>query len=114
MNEYKPLEGERNKFAHGCFGICPDDDGLLFVIKIEHHVVWHTKAFKWNIPRRPTSSTKRKNVRVYTTKDLETIYLKMEKFWFDVFYFNGYLRNRENVLRCAEFKMLLSSRGLVT
>jgi hypothetical protein len=40
MVEYRSLESQRNDLSHGCFGICPDDDDLLFMIKVEHHIIW--------------------------------------------------------------------------
>jgi hypothetical protein len=117
MKEYKELEAQRNMFAHSCFGICPDDDDLLFVINIQHHVIWQAdiipKHLNGIFPEDPHQGLK-EEMYVYTAKELETIYLRMENFWSDMFNFNGYLRNRENELRCAEFKTLLSSRGLVT
>jgi len=38
--EYGSLEQQRNELGHGCFGICPEDEDLLFVINVEHHVLW--------------------------------------------------------------------------
>src|SRR5262249_25974674 len=54
ISDYKSLESQRNVLAHSCFGICPDDDSLLFVIKVEHHVLWQAdmlpKHMKGMIP----------------------------------------------------------------
>ena len=49
---------------------------------------------------------------VYSLNELENLYNRMEKLWFDIFYFNGYLRDVTNYLRQAEFKKLLATRGI--
>ncbi len=46
VKDYKSLETQCNDLAHGCFGICPDDDSLLFLIKVEHHVIWQAILYQ--------------------------------------------------------------------
>ena len=41
---YNALEAERNDLGHGCFGVCPDDQDLLFMIKVEHHIVCQVRV----------------------------------------------------------------------
>lgn len=117
ITDYKSLESERNELAHGCFGICPDDDDLLFVIKIQHHVIWQAdilpKHLKGTIPADSHQGLKDR-MYVYRVNELDILYNRMEKLWFDIFYFNGYLREPANSLRHAEFKNLLATRGIGT
>lgn len=117
ITDYKSLESQRNEIAHGCFGICPDDDSLLFVIKVLHHVIWQAdilpKHMKGIIPVDSHQGLKER-MYVYSLMELETLYNRMEKLWFDIFYFNGYLRDPANSLRHAELKNLLATRGIRT
>ena len=68
MVEYGSLESQRNDLCHGCFGICPDDETLLFMIKIEHHVVWQAdilpKHLRGDIPPELSPRTKRAPIRL--------------------------------------------------
>jgi hypothetical protein len=115
MADYESLGLQRHTLAHSCFGICPDDDSLLFVIKVEHHVIWQAdilpKLTKGIIPADSHEGLKQK-MFVYKLSELEELYIRIKQFWFDLFYFNGYLRDRSNSGRQAEFAKLLAGRGL--
>jgi hypothetical protein len=112
INEYGSLEKQRNKLAHGLFGICPDDEDLLFVIGIDRHVLWQAdiipKLDRGEIPADPHEGLK-EHLYVYRLSDLESLHRQMEQLWWDLFYFNGYLRNSQNSLRIAEFQRLVAS-----
>jgi hypothetical protein len=41
--------------------------------------------------------------------DLESLYKQMKQLWWDMFYFNGYLRDSSNPRRGKEFKKLFES-----
>jgi hypothetical protein len=117
MANYKSLESQRNELAHGCFGICPDDESLLFVIKVQYHSIWQAdilpKHVKGIIPADSHQGLKEK-MHVYRFSELEKLYSSMERLWFDIFYFNGYLRNTTNANRRTEFEKLLMARELDT
>jgi hypothetical protein len=106
------LEAQRNDLGHGCFGICPDDDDLLFIITVHYHVLWRAdilpKHLKGIIP--PDSHQRLKeNMYVYRMADFENLYSQMEQLWWGMFHFNGYLREPTNQLRVAEFRKLFES-----
>jgi hypothetical protein len=108
---YNALEAERNDLGHGCFGICPDDQDLLFMIKVEHHIVWQADI----IPKLaagtagdPHEGLKQK-LYVYRLRDLTRLHSKMERMWWDMFYFNGYLRDPQEPRRIAEFRKVFDS-----
>jgi hypothetical protein len=65
MAEYSILEQQRNDLGHGVFGVCPDDETFLFMIKIEDHVLWRTFA-----PTLCDSATQSKRMRfsIHTTR----------------------------------------------
>jgi hypothetical protein len=112
LTEYGSMEKQRNELAHGCFGICPDDEELLFVINVEHHVLWQADI----IPRLaslqpipdPHQGLKDK-MYVYRLDDLNRLHSQMEQLWYDIFYFNGYLREPTNPHRIVEFQRVLNS-----
>jgi hypothetical protein len=112
ITEYGGLEAERNRLAHSCFGNCPDDDNLLFTVDVKHHVRWQAeilpKHAKGIIPSDPHAGLKEK-MYVYRLSELETLHGHMEQLWWDVFYFNGYLRASGNSGRIAEFQKVLKS-----
>jgi len=112
IKEYGSLEAQRNRLGHGCFGICPDDPDLLFVIKVEHHILWQAdilpKHQKGIIPADSHEGLK-KQMYVYKMADLQKLYQQMEQLWWDMFYFNGYLREPANAGRQKEFKKLFES-----
>jgi hypothetical protein len=89
--EYRSLEAQRNKLAHGCFGVCPDDEDLLFVISVNHHVLWQAdilpKHLKGNI-RVDSHEGLKQHMYVYRISDLQSLYCQMEQLWWDMFYFN--------------------------
>jgi hypothetical protein len=112
ITEYGSLERERNYLGHSCFGICPDDDELLFAISLEHHVLWQAeiipKHLRGEIP--PDSHEGLKNkLFVYRKSDLTKLHSQMQQLWWDLFHFNGYLRASRNPLRAAEFQKLFRS-----
>jgi hypothetical protein len=113
IGEYRGLESLRNDLAHGCFGICPDDEDLLFVIKVEHHVRWQAdilpKHLQGIIPDDSHQGLK-ENMFVYNMKDFEALNRRMTELWWDMFYFNGYLRDRTNPRRYAEFRKVFERR----
>jgi hypothetical protein len=41
--------------------------------------------------------------------DLESLYKQMKQLWWDMFYFNGYLRDSSNPRRGKEFNKLFES-----
>jgi hypothetical protein len=109
MKVYTLLETERNALAHGCFGICPDDPSLLFWIDVKHHV--HFQAETLSKESKGEFAADRyailkENLYVYRLNDLQSLYDKMEQFWWAIFYFNGYLREPKNAGRAAEFQRL--------
>jgi len=110
--EYRSLEAQRNKLAHGCFGVCPDDEDLLFVISVNHHVLWQAdilpKHLKGNI-RVDSHEGLKQHMYVYRISDLQSLYCQMEQLWWDMFYFNGYLRDPQNSGRVSEFRKLFES-----
>jgi hypothetical protein len=112
MVEYGSLETQRNDLAHGCFGICPDDEDMLFMVKVEHHVLWQATI----IPQLSAGmhvghphQGLRERMWVYRMADLDRLHAQMKQLWWDMFYFNGYLRERENPGRIAEFQNLHTS-----
>lgn len=112
IEEYRTLEAQRNELGHGCFGICPDDEDLLFVINVRHHVLWQAdilpKHLKGVVPADSHEGLKEK-MYVYRMLDLESLYKQMEQLWWDMFYFNGYLQDSSNPRRGKEFKKLFES-----
>jgi hypothetical protein len=112
MVEYGSLESQRNDLAHSCFGICPDDDDLLFMIKVEHHVVWQAdilpKLDAGTYSSDPHQGLK-ENMYVYRMTDLEQLYSQMKQLWLDFINFNSYLRHPERSERVAQFQQLFSS-----
>lgn len=113
LAEYGALEAQRNKYlCHGCFGVCPDDEDLLFVINVGHHVLWQAdtlpKHLKGSIPADSHEALK-KHMYVYRMSDLETLLSQMEQLWWDMFYFNGYLRAPHDAGRVAKFRKLVES-----
>jgi hypothetical protein len=109
ITEYKGLESERNELAHGCFGICPDDEALLFVINVRHHVLWQADIIPKHLQGiMPPDSHEglKKEMKVYTLTELETLHSRMEQLWWDLFYFNGYLREPQNDRRGEEFRVV--------
>jgi hypothetical protein len=88
--EYRSFEAQRNKLAHGCFGVCPDDEDLLFVISVNHHVLWQAdilpKHLKGNI-RVDSHEGLKQHMYVYRISDLQSLYCQMEQLWWDMFYF---------------------------
>jgi hypothetical protein len=110
--EYGSLERERNYLGHGCFGTCPDDKELLFVISLEHHTLWQAdilpKHYRGEIPADSHEGLK-KNLFVYRKADLEKLHSQMQQLWWDLFHFNGYLRTPKSPGRVAEFRKLFAS-----
>ena len=106
---YTSLESERNALAHGCFGICPDDQSILFWIATKEHVHFQTEVAaltsRGEIPQDLHKRLK-ENMYVYRESDLAATYEKMEKFWWAIFYFNGYLREPSNPGRIEELERL--------
>jgi hypothetical protein len=94
------------------FGIYPDDEDLLFVISVRHHVLWQAdilpKHFKGAMPADSHEGLKQ-NMYVYRRSDLERLYSQMQQLWWDMFYFNGYLRQPKNAGRVSEFRKLFDS-----
>jgi hypothetical protein len=45
---------------------------------------------------------------VYRLADFERLHSHMTRLWWNMFHFNGYLRDPKNPRRVAEFRMLLS------
>ena len=106
---YGSLESERNALAHGCFGICPDDPSILFWIDTKEHVHFQTEVLalesRGETPQDRHGRLK-ENMFVYREADLAAVYEKMEKFWWAIFYFNGYMRDRGNPGRQEELERL--------
>jgi hypothetical protein len=109
LRRYGSLEGERNDLAHGCYGIAPDNPSILFWIAVQEHVHFQTDALskeaKWQMDADRHARLKDK-LYVYRQPDFDALYRDMEEFWRAVFYFNGYLRDRKNPQRVAEFQQL--------
>jgi hypothetical protein len=110
--DYRTLEAQRNDLGHGCFGMCPDDEDLLFVISVQHHVLWQAdilpKHLKGEIPVDSHEGLKQ-HLYVYRMSDLDALHRRMERLWWDMFYFNGYLRSPRDSGRLAEFRRLFES-----
>ena len=73
--EYGSLETQRNSLVHGCFGICPENDDLLFVIALEHHMLWQTDILSKHKRKLPIAEPHRglqERLTVYRLKDLES------------------------------------------
>lgn len=108
---YKSLERQRNDLAHGCYGTCPEDPDILFWIDVKEHVHFQTETLALEhqgIIHEDRHKRLKANLFVYRMKDLHDLYEKMEQFWWATFYFNGYLRERQNPLRAQEFQKLCS------
>lgn len=109
---YGSLEKQRARLAHGCFGICPDDEDLLFVIPVAKHVLWQAdilpKHLKGVIPADSHEGLK-ESLWVYRMADFDRLHSEMEQMWWDFFYFNSYLRAPHESPRAAEFQKLLKS-----
>lgn len=107
LKRYAELEAERNDLAHGCYGICPDDEGVLFWIGVDDHVHFQTDVLskeskgKFDADRH---ARLKKKLYVYRQSDFDRLYEDMEEFWWAIFYFNGYLRDRKSPGRLAEFQ----------
>ncbi|HEY4846297.1 MAG TPA: hypothetical protein VIH87_00500 [Methylocella sp.] len=112
MDEYGSLESQRNDLAHSCFGICPEDDDLLFMIKVEHHVVWQADI----LPKLDAGTYSgsdphqglKENMYVYRMADLERLYSQMKQLRWDIVNFNAYLRHPERSECVALFQQLFS------
>jgi hypothetical protein len=112
IREYGRLETDRNTLGHGCYGVCPEDEDLLLLIKVEQHVMWQADI----LPRlqagemlpAPNQGLEERLV-VYSLNEIERIRDQMEKVWWGFFHFNGYLRDRANSNRIKEFQALLAS-----
>jgi len=117
---YGSLEAERNALAHGCFGICPTDQSLLFWIDTKEHVHFQTEVLAFEArgewPQDPHKRLK-ENMYVYRKGDLDSLYGKMEKFWWAIFEFNGYMRRsaepaaREVLERLRASELLKAEMG---
>jgi hypothetical protein len=110
--EYGSLESQRNDLGHGCFGNCPDDEDLLFMIKLEQHITYQADVLpRFGTPRyRPNlHQGLKENLYVYRMADLERLHSQMEQLWWDLFYFNGYLRDPKTPGRVAEFRKLFDA-----
>jgi hypothetical protein len=109
MVVYRSLEAQRNDFAHGCFGIAPDEPDLLLWIDVKHHVHFQTDVLmkeKKGIIEADRHVALKRNLFVYRMPDLTGLYDQMEEFWWAVFWLNGFLRDIANPLRAAEFRKL--------
>jgi hypothetical protein len=109
LKVYGSLESQRNALAHGCFGICPDDESLLFWIDIKHHVHFQAEILSRELRGEIADDRHKRlkeNMFVYRLADLDTLYDDMEDFWWATFYFNGYLREPTNTGRVAEHEKL--------
>jgi hypothetical protein len=109
MIVYESLETERNALAHGCFGVCPDDPSLLFWIEAKHYVHFQTETLSKESKGEFAADRHarlKKNLYVYRSTDLQSLYEDMEQFWWAIFYFNGYRREPKNAGRAAEFQRL--------
>jgi len=110
MVEYGSLEGQRNDLAHGCFGLCPDDESLLFMIKVEDHVLWQAdilpKLDAGTFQGHPHQGLREK-LWVYRMPDLDRLHADMKRLLWDMFHFNGYVRQPKHAGPNAEFQRLL-------
>lgn len=109
LKVYGSLESQRNALAHGCFGICPDDESILFWIDIKHHVHFQVEVLsKEGTGQIEDDRHKRlkEKMFVYRLPDLDSLYEETELFWWATFYFNGYLREPTNAGRIAEHDKL--------
>lgn len=92
---YASLEKERNALAHGCFGVSADDPSILFWVDIKDHVHFQTEVLAAELRGEPITNPHarlKEKLFVYRLNDLYDIYEQMERFWYNVFYFNGFLR----------------------
>jgi hypothetical protein len=87
MVEYGSLESQRNDLGHGCFGICPDDEDLLFMIKVENHVVWMADV----LPKLDSGAVVpdphqglREKLWVYRLADFERLHSHMTRLWWNM------------------------------
>jgi hypothetical protein len=106
---YRSLESQRNDIAHGCFGVSSDDPDILYWIPVKHHVHFQAEALSKEARgkfARDRHARLKQNLFVYRKADLESLYEEMEQFWWAVFYLNGYLRDRTNPPRVAEYQRL--------
>jgi hypothetical protein len=82
------------------------------MIKIEHHVVWQAdilpKHQRGEIPQDSHQGLK-EHLSVYRLDELRKTYDDMRRIWWDMFYFNGYLRNPKDRGRIAEFQKIFAS-----
>lgn len=95
MTAYLALEKERNALSHGCFGICPTDENILFWIDVKEHVHFHVEALTSELKGKIGDDRHKRlkeNLFVYRKSDLDKIYDDMEKFWWWIFEFNNVLR----------------------
>lgn len=115
LREYASIEKQRNQLAHGCFGNCPDNDDLLFVVSIDQHVIWQSnilpKLSAGLAGADPHRGLKEKML-VYRLSDLDRLNTQMQQLWWDLFYFNGFLREPNNPGRAAEFNRLFTSERI--
>ncbi len=109
VSVYGSLERERNALAHGCFGICPEDETILYWTEVKEHVHFQVEVLSQEA-KGLVGGDRHKKLKeamfVYRLSDLEEIYREMEEFWWAMFYFNGYLRAPENAGRIAEYEKL--------
>lgn len=112
LGVYKSLEDERNKLAHGCFGISDDDPDVLFWIEVKNHVHFQTDVLSVEargVVSEDRHSRLKQNLYVYRRADLDALYSQMEEFWWTAFHLNGYLRDPRHPGRVEEFRQLCTS-----
>ncbi len=115
MRVYGWLESERNNLAHCCYGVCPDDATLLFTIDVKHHVHFIVETLSREARGQFSADRHarlKEHMYVYRKSDLERLFLDMEKFWWTIFYFNGYLRDTTNKDRRAELDRAIEDSAL--
>ena len=93
MAYQRSVEKERNDLVHGHWGIFPDRADLAAWIAGDDHSAWNTKVL--------TSEDRgvyighddlRKKLCVYSIKDLDDLFMRMNELWTIIFDFVGYVR----------------------
>ena len=106
-----PLSNNAMNLVTAVLRICAEDEDLLFVVNVQHHVLWQADV----LPKLASGVSVQPHLGllegtyVYRLSDLERLHAQMEQLWWDMFYFNGYLRDRTNPGRIAEFQKVFTS-----
>lgn len=106
MRVYEQLEKQRNKLAHGCFGIAENDPDVLLWISIKEHVHFLDEVvtnYYQGIQMPDQHKTLKENMYVYRLKDLNNLQNEMEQFGEAALFFNVYLRDMSHKGHASQF-----------